>query len=526
MDHSQHSGPTSATSSLSVSERVNDFFSQYGFMPHGHCYLWKPWLVGLHVVSDFLIGMAYLSISFTLYWLVKKINLKFNRIVLSFGVFIGACGLTHFMEIWNLWSADYWWAAWVKVITAIASVFTGLYLYKLRGPIVQVSETAKLLEQHKLRLEALLAERTEDFNMIANSIPQMVWKADQSGFVTWYNQRWYDFTGTTLEEMQGWGWQKIHHPDHEQRVTESWKMHLEAGKDWEDTFPLKKHNGEWRWFLTRARATKDKNGKILNWFGTNTDVTDELRVKEELRETDTKLRTALTVRDEFLLVASHELKTPLTALHLNTQLFERLIVRNNQGAFDPGRISGYVNQTLRQLNRLNRLVDDMLDISRIETGRLTIKKETTDLAELIKELKVRLDELFIAQTGKEIKLSVEGSHVGDWDRTRIEQVLSNLLTNAIRYGGKKPIEMTLTRSGTTAEVRVIDHGVGVPKDMREKVFERFERGIVSANDVSGLGLGLYIARQIVLSHGGEIRNEETPGGGSTFIVSLPDSLES
>jgi len=513
MDHANHHSPAPSPAALSFTDRVNDFFSQYGFMPHGHCYLWKPWLVGLHVVSDFLIGMAYFSISLTLYGLVKRINLGFNRVVICFGVFIGACGLTHFMEIWNLWNADYWWAAWVKVITAIASVFTGVYLYKLKDPIVKVAEAAKQAEEHKLSLELLLAERTEDFNTIANSIPQLAWKTDPTGYVTWYNQRWFDYTGTNLIEMQGWGWEKVHHPDHAGRVTEKWKRHLEIGEDWEDTFPLRRQDGEWRWFLSRARAIKDKNGKIIHWFGTNTDVTHEL-------ETESKLRKAVHARDEFLSIASHELKTPLTALRLNTQVLCRLITKGDEKAFEPERVSGYVEQTFKQTDRLNRLIEDMLDISRIETGRLTIRKEMINLTELIRELKSRFDEQFKAQTGSEISLKAPPVIMGNWDPARIEQVINNLLTNALRYGEKKPIEIELGQADNRIHIRVIDHGMGVPEELKETIFDRFERGRISANDISGLGLGLYIARQIVISHDGNIEIENTPGGGATFHITL------
>jgi C4-dicarboxylate-specific signal transduction histidine kinase len=145
------------------------YFSEAGFMPHGHCYLWNPGLVWTHVVTDLLIGLAYVSISLSLYSLIRKIQLPFSAMVLSFGVFIGACGATHFMEVWNLWYASYWWAAFVKVLTAIASVATGLWLIKLKPQIIAVAEAAKLSEQRREQLEKANHELGEQQKVLAHS---------------------------------------------------------------------------------------------------------------------------------------------------------------------------------------------------------------------------------------------------------------------------------------------------------------------------------------------------------------------
>jgi C4-dicarboxylate-specific signal transduction histidine kinase len=139
-------------------ESFKSYFSQSDFMPHGHCYLWNPGLVWTHVISDMLIGVAYVSISLSLYALIRKIRLPFSAVVLSFGIFIGACGATHFMEVWNLWQADYWWAALIKVLTAIASVSTGLWLIKLKPQIILVAEAAKVSEERRALLEKINAE--------------------------------------------------------------------------------------------------------------------------------------------------------------------------------------------------------------------------------------------------------------------------------------------------------------------------------------------------------------------------------
>lgn len=183
MDHgacetAHHSGAV-AENTLRGLASFSDYFSQSGFMPHGHCYLWKPGLVFIHVASDLMIGIAYFTISLLLYRLVQKIKIPFSSMVLSFGIFIGACGATHLMEVWNLWNADYWVGGAVKVITALASVSTGVWLFRLRTQIIQVARSAKLAEERRTLLEqanARLQTRTEEL-MRANELMEQQQKA-------------------------------------------------------------------------------------------------------------------------------------------------------------------------------------------------------------------------------------------------------------------------------------------------------------------------------------------------------------
>ena len=136
-----------------------------------------------------------------------------------------------------------------------------------------------------VRKQAARAEsetREQQFRTLANSIPQLAWMANQEGYIFWYNDRWYDYTGTTLEEMEGWGWRKVHHPDEVERVVERIKVAFATGEPWEDTFPLRGKNGEYRWFLSRALPIKDADGKVVRWFGTNTDITEHREMERAL----------------------------------------------------------------------------------------------------------------------------------------------------------------------------------------------------------------------------------------------------
>ncbi len=368
-----------------------------------------------------------------------------------------------------------------------------------------------LTERH--RAEAALRESKERFEALADNIPQLAWMADETGHLFWYNRRWFDYTGTTLEEMEGWGWRKVHHPDHEQRVVERFQRHLEAGEVWEDTFPLRSKTGEYRWFLSRAQPIRDATGQVRRWFGTNTDITAQ-------RETEARLKEALRARDEFLSIASHELKTPLTSMKMQLQMTQRHIARGDPGAYEPRRVDRLVEQASRQLARLGRLVDDMLDIARIRTGRLVIEPSQVDAVELTREVLERLGP-HLAEAGTPARLEAPERLEAEWDRFRIEQVVTNLLTNAMRYGDHKPVVVTLRSLGERILLSVRDEGIGLARESQERIFNRFERAI-SASDVSGLGLGLFISRQIVEAHGGRIWVEsDGPGHGATFFVELP-----
>lgn len=229
---------------------------------------------------------------------------------------------------------------------------------------------------------------------------------------------------------------------------------------------------------------------------------------------------SVAARDEFLSIASHELKTPLTSLKLQAQLHKRAILKNDPSAYSIENVDSIIDQTEKQVTRLTRLVDDMLDVSRIRSGRLKINREEVNLADLVEDVVKRISNQFKAASYEVPKVTLDKNAIGKWDKLRIEQVLINLLTNAIKYGAKKSIEIVVKAKAESVILSVKDSGIGIPKEMQNKIFDRFERA-VSASEVSGLGLGLFITKQIVKAHGGNIWLESEPGAGSTFLVELP-----
>lgn len=241
--------------------------------------------------------------------------------------------------------------------------------------------------------------------------------------------------------------------------------------------------------------------------------------RESLRNEE--LEKALRARDEFFSLASHELKTPLMALTLQTQLRERLLEKDDPKFFEPARMIEYVRITRAQTLRLSRLIDDILDVSRIRSGKLTLKKESVDLGKVLSENVKGLSMWFINEGYELPQLEISGDLTGLFDRARIDQVISNLLTNAVRYGEKKPISIRLREVAAGIELSVEDRGIGISEEDLPKIFQRFHQTVNRSKH--GLGLGLFILEEIVAGHGGKVSVKSKIGVGTEFKVYLPKS---
>jgi PAS domain S-box-containing protein len=256
-------------------------------------------------------------------------------------------------------------------------------------------------------------------------------------------------------------------------------------------------------------------------------VAEELARRAAVAMDNSKLyreaQDAIQSRDEFFSIASHELKTPITSIQLLLQLAQRGLTTN--GSVPPvERLSKLLSSSSKQVRQLDRLVDDLLDVVKIRSGQISFCLEETDLSELVTELTERYSSA-LAAAKCDVKLKVDPEIKGLWDRIRIEQVIVNLLSNAAKYAPGAPVEIELKRVAGVARLVVRDWGPGIARERQAKIFERFERVLPSRN-VSGLGLGLFIVKQIVEGHEGTIRLESEEGVGSAFVVELPTQLAS
>jgi signal transduction histidine kinase len=274
-------------------------------------------------------------------------------------------------------------------------------------------------------------------------------------------------------------------------------------------------NGSQVTVLVNITPLRDETGKIVGAINAFHDINEIVEARRKIEGQQRELE----LRDTFLSICSHELKTPLTSLKFQTQMALRKFAKKDDSVFEPERVRQMVEQNDRQLNRLHRLVDDMLDLQRIKSGKLKIDLEKVELVSLVKEV-VANNIYTLDDTMERVSIVAEGPITGDFDKLRIEQVVTNLMMNALKYGENKPVVITVKKREKKVEIQVKDHGSGIAEEDRERIFGRFERAAKETN-ISGLGLGLYVSRQIVEAHNGKIIVQSELGKGSMFTVELP-----
>ncbi|KRA96092.1 histidine kinase [Pseudomonas sp. Root68] len=240
---------------------------------------------------------------------------------------------------------------------------------------------------------------------------------------------------------------------------------------------------------------------------------------EQLQNTQLELEQAVRMRDDFMSIVAHEVRTPLNGLILETQLRKMHLARDNAAAFTLDKMHAMVDRDERQIKSLIRLIEDMLDVSRIRTGKLSIRPKRVDLSTLVRDVLHNFSQQIDAAEAS-VSLDAAQPVIGNWDEFRIEQVISNLLTNALRYGAKSPIAVKVYSEGGQALVDVQDQGIGISEENQKRIFQQFER-VSARHAVAGLGLGLFISEQIVAAHGGTITVQSRIGEGALFRVCLP-----
>jgi PAS domain S-box-containing protein len=497
------------------------------------------------------------------------------------------------------------------------------------------------------RQQQALEERERQFRTLADSIPQLAWMADPDGEIFWYNRRWFEYTGTTLDEMEGWGWQSVHDPTALPGVLDGWKESLATGTPFEMVFPLKASDGSFRPFLTRVHPVKDDYGRVVRWFGTNTDITEVTRIEEEserqrrlydtvlsntadfnytfdlqgrftyanralldlwrkdlseavgknffelnynsdlaerlqrqiqrvietrqpvrdqtpytsasgkryyeyifvpvigadgdveavagstrdvteqrqiqeeLRDVAARLSEADRRKDEFLATLAHELRNPLAPIRTGLEVMKF-------AKDDPATLEETRGTMERQVRQMVRLIDDLLDVSRITQGKLELRKCRVALADVVQSA-IEATQPLIDEMNHEMTVTLPARTILlNADPSRVAQVFANLLNNSTKYtpeGGR--ISLSAELDGSEVVVTVQDNGVGIPAEMQSGIFELFSQiDRPLEKGCKGLGIGLTLVKRLVEMHGGAIEvDSDGVGQGSSFTVRLPIVVE-
>jgi PAS domain S-box-containing protein len=387
------------------------------------------------------------------------------------------------------------------------------------------------------RAEELLRQSEERLRLLIDGVKDYaIFMLDPQGMILSWNPGAERIKGYSAEDVIGRHFsifypqelRDIGHPQRELRIAR------EVGRYEEEGVRIRK-NGEPFWANVVLTAVHDPStSELLGFAKVTRDLTERRRAEEAMRSASAQLdlersrteevRAALRARDEFISMAAHELRTPLAALLLKLQSAHSMAVKQAADGGAPlSKLSERLDGALGQLGRLSGLIQRLLDVSSIVGGRLTLRAVEASMSHLVRRIVEDFRDA-AAASGSEITLTISGTADGRWDVDRIEQVVTNLISNAIKYGAGKPIEIKVSESPERVKIRVVDCGMGIDSADLKRIFERFERA-APVDNYSGLGLGLYISKSIVDAHGGQIAVASMRGQGSTFTVDLPKRVD-
>ncbi len=385
---------------------------------------------------------------------------------------------------------------------------------ELEAQTEELRVTAAELEERSEeadRAREVVAAREAEIRTLADAIPTLAWTAREDGYIDWYNAQWYEYTGTTPAEMEGWGWQSVHDPESLPSVLDEWRGSIASGNVFEMTFPLRAKTGEYRRFLTRVTPLTDSNGRVVRWFGTNTDVEAERRAREAA-ESANKAKT------DFLANMSHELRTPLNAIAGYAELLDLDI---------HGPLTEQQRESINRIQRSQRhllgLINEVLNYAKLETGNVHFDAEDVSVCEAV----TAAESLVAPQArAKGVALAIgecPSSLTARADAEKLRQVLVNLLSNAVKFtdaGGR--IDISCAMENEVAAIRVRDTGIGIPTDKLDAIFDPFVQVRADlTRPHEGTGLGLAISRDLARGMNGDLTVESVEGVGSTFTLSVP-----
>jgi signal transduction histidine kinase len=355
---------------------------------------------------------------------------------------------------------------------------------------------------------------------ILELMPTAVYIVDEKGLVRGFNKLACEYWGQVPKlydhDNRFCGAYRLYYPDGRQLHRDASPMAVDWGTTCKNAeVVILRPDGSKITVMVNITPLRDEKEKIVGAINSFQDISELIKARQkiELHQED------LEKRDAFLSICSHELKNPLTVLITQTQLALRKIEKNDESVFDPVRTKIRLQQNAHQFERLNALVDDMLDLHRIETGILKMHFEKFELGQLITDI---VQNTVYGADGIKGNITINSVDAmeGIFDRNRIEQMMINLISNAIKYGSDGAIDVEVNRIGKMVQIRVRDRGIGISAVNQKRVFLRYER-VSSEQKINGLGIGLYVTKQIVEAHHGKIYIESEIGKGATFVVELP-----
>jgi PAS domain S-box-containing protein len=395
---------------------------------------------------------------------------------------------------------------WVRLHVSLVRDSAGYPLYSLS--VVEDISARKALEEN-------LREREEEFRVLSEAMPQMVWASGTDGKAYYFNSRWFDYTGQTFAEAKNLGWLHALHPEDVPHAQDRWTAAVTTGNPYEAEYRIKGADGRYRWFLSRGVPKRSASTEIERWIGTCTDISEQKAVEEVLNTAREAAEDANRAKSEFLANMSHEIRTPMTVF---MAVIEHLLQVDKNAER-----RHLLEMADVSAKRLRSVLDDMLDFSRIEAQGLELDEVVFDLRACLHEaislfaLPAREKNLLLET---EIAPDVPEKVVGD--PNRLGQVVVNLIGNALKFTHQGKIRVSAQTRGDFLEIAIADTGIGIPQEKHDRLFQRFSQLDSSlTRRYGGSGLGLAICKGLVELMGGEISVQSRSGEGSVFTFSVP-----
>ena len=375
---------------------------------------------------------------------------------------------------------------------------------KIYGILHMAIDVTEIVESKNL-----LRESESHYRQMADLMPEKVTNTDPAGKAVYFNQNWLDYSGMSSEHLRQEGWIDLIHPEDKVKFAKKWRESLSDGSHFETEVRIRNKEGAYLWHLSRAEAVRDEDGLISMWISTNTEIQ---KLKEEEKR-----------KEDFLKMVSHELKTPVTSMKGYVQLLLTVLERTTNEELLDMPFKPSLERIDHQIVRLTRLISEMLDLSRIEEGKLELQKKRFSINGLVEDT---VQDIILTNTQHKIDISHHVKAEVCADKDRIGQVLINLITNAIKYSPESNHIEILIEPAREKEiaVRVRDRGIGIEEKYQKNIFKRFYRiGIESEETYSGFGIGLYLANEIMQRHDGRIEVKSEIGQGSEFSLVLAEA---